>query len=182
MLTHSKPLEKSTSRNGTCLVTPAIGLARLDKYSKAGKFDEKIKYRTNPSDDSSTTYEIRMAYFKEGSPEDWLLYKNRLARCLDRQGATGGPVKFALARRMLMGRALADFNNVASVRITETREHYLQCIHAVTLGVFPQDSLKEQKTWMRRFLKKTAKMGIKEYVARAVQINNYLPQFSPIVP
>ena len=99
-----------------------------------------------------------MEYLKEGSPEDWLLYKNCLAMCLDRQGATGGPAKFTLARRMLMRRALADFSNAASLRTTETRDHYLQCIHAVTLGVFPQDAFKEQKTRMRCFLKKTAEM------------------------
>ena len=67
MLRHSKPLDKATSRNGTRLVTPAIGLARPDKYSEAGKFDEKIKCCTNPSDASSTTYKIRMACFKEGT-------------------------------------------------------------------------------------------------------------------
>ena len=142
----------------------------------------KKKCCANPSDASSTTYDIRMAYFKEGSPEGWLLYKNRLTRCLDRQGATGGPAKFALARRMLMGRALVDFNNAASLRTTETREHYLQCIQAVTLGVFPQDALKEQQTWMRCFLKKNQDMCIKEYVARVVNINNYLLQFLPSVP
>ena len=83
------------------------------------------------------------------------MYKNQLMRWLDGKSATAWPHKFALAKRLLMGRALADFNNAASLSTTETREHYLQCIHAVTLGVFPQDALKEQKTWMRCFLKKS---------------------------
>ena len=69
-----------------------------------------------------------------------------------------------------MGRALADFNNSASLRTTETREHYLQCINAVTLGVFPQDALKEQKTWMRRFLKKPADWDIKQCIASQVSV------------
>ena len=120
-----------------------------------------------------------MAYFKDRTPEEWIIYKNQLTRCLDGQGATAGPSKFALARRLLMGRALADFNNSASLRTTETREHYLQCINAVTLGVFPQESLKEQKTWMRRFLKKPTDWDIKQYIARVVEINEYLPQFPP---
>ena len=81
-----------------------------------------------------------------------------------------------------MGRALANFNNTASLYTTETREHYIQCIHLVTLGVFPQDALKEQKIWMQLFLKKPEDMKIKEYVARVVQINNYLPQFPPTTP
>ena len=35
---------------------------------------------------------------------------------------------------------------------------------------------------MRRFMKKPHDMSIKEYVARAVEINNYLLQFPPSVP
>ena len=34
---------------------------------------------------------------------------------------------------------------------------------------------------MRRFLKKPAEMGIKEYIARVVEINDYLSQFPPSV-
>ena len=78
-----------------------------------------------------------------------------------------------------MGRALANFNNLASLQTTETRDHYLQYIHCVTLRVFPQDALKEQKMWMRRFLKKPANWDIKKYVARVVEINEYLPHSPP---
>ena len=85
-----------------------------------------------------------------------------MTRCLDGQSKTARPAKFELDRGFLIRRALADFNNVASLRITETREHYLQCINPVTLGVFPQDALKEQKMWMRRFLKKPADWDIKK--------------------
>ena len=158
---------------------PAIGLERPEDSADTGKFDEKIKCQTNPTNASSTTYKIGMAYFKDKTPEEWLLYKNRLNRCLEGQGATAGPRKFSLARRLLMGSALANFNNSANFCATETREHYLQCIHVVTLGVFPQDALKEQKTWMRRFLKKPANWDIKKYVARVVEINKYLPHSPP---
>ena len=121
-----------------------------------------------------------MTYFKDGIPKEWIQYKNRLTRCLDRQGGKTGPAKFALAGRLLMGRALSDFNNAARCCTTETREHCVQCIHKVTLGVFPQDTLKEKKTWMRCFLKKPQDMSIKEYVA--VETNDYLLQFPPSVP
>ena len=136
MSTHSKPADKNTTRSGTRLVTPAIGLDRPDE-TEAGKFDEKVKCRTNPGDASSTTYEIGMTYFKEGSPEEWLVWKNRLMRCLEGQGATAGPSSFLLTRRLLMGRALAEFNSTAMVRTTETRENYLQCLQAVTVSMVP---------------------------------------------
>ena len=69
MLTQSKPIQKQTTRNGTCLVIPVIGLQRVGKYSDAGKFNKKIKCRTNPIYAFSTTYKIGMAYFKDGTPK-----------------------------------------------------------------------------------------------------------------
>ena len=81
-------MEKTTTRNGTRLVTPAIGLERPEKYSDAGKFDKKIK-----------CHKIGMTYFKDGTPEEWLWYKNQITRCLNGQGAPARPAKFTLARR-----------------------------------------------------------------------------------
>ena len=69
MLTHSKPIQRDTTKNGNRLMMPAIGLKRPEDSSDAGKFDEKIKCRTNPTNASSTTYEIGMACFKDGTPE-----------------------------------------------------------------------------------------------------------------
>ena len=76
MSTHSKPVKKNTTKNGTCRVMPAIGLERSEDLTDAGKFDKKIKCQTNPTNASSTTYKMGMAYFKEGTPEEWFLYKN----------------------------------------------------------------------------------------------------------
>ena len=59
--------EKSTTRNDIMLINPPIGLKRPKE--EAGKYAEKIKCRTNPEDATSTTYNISMVYFKEGTPE-----------------------------------------------------------------------------------------------------------------
>ena len=78
----SKPQEnnKSTTKNGIKLIKPPIGLERPKQES--GKYSEKIKCRTNPADASSTTYEIPMEYFKEGTPEEWLIFQDKLGRCI----------------------------------------------------------------------------------------------------
>ena len=96
-------------KNETRLLKPAIGLKRPGKGDE-GKHDKKIKYLTNPGDADSTTYEITMAYFRAGTPEEWLLFKKKLTWCMTGQNATGGATKYALARRLLVGRTLADFN------------------------------------------------------------------------
>ena len=177
--THSQPSERTTAKNGTRLLKPAIGLARPSKSEENKTHDEKIKCRTNPADAESTTYEIPMSYFRDGTPEEWLLFKKKLTRCMSGQNATGGPTKYALARRLLAGRALADFNHAATLHANETVQNYTRCIAAVTLGVFPQKALQDQKRWMRRFLKKPREMPVREYIARVIEINDYLEEFPP---
>ena len=108
----------------------------------------------NPQDTDSTTYKIPMSYFRDGTPKEWLLFKKKLKRCIKGQSATTGQAKYALARRLLAGQALADFNHAALIHGGETAANYKRCIEAVILGVFPQKGLQDQKRWMRRFLKK----------------------------
>ena len=172
--------QRTTAKNGTRLLKPAISLRRPEKKDE-GKHDEKIKCRTNPGEADSTTYEIPVAYFKDGSPEEWLLFKKKLTRCITGQNVTSGPTKYALAKRLLGGRALADFNHAANAHGNESLANYKRCINAVTLGVFPQKALQDQKRWMRRFLKKPRDMPVRDYIARVIEINDYLIEFPPTV-
>ena len=76
----------------------------------------------------------------------------------DWKNATGRAMKYALARQLLAGRALADFNHAVTTHGNESLANYTGCIEAVTLKVSPHKSLQDQKIWMRRFLKKTRDM------------------------
>ena len=89
-----------------------------------------------------------MAYFRAGTPEEWLLFKKKLTWCMTGQNATGGATKYALASWLLAGRALANFNHAATTYGNESLANYTRCIQAVTLGLFPQKSLQDQKRWM----------------------------------
>ena len=73
-----------------------------------------------------------------------------------------------------MGCALADFNHATMVNDNKSLANYMRCIIALTLGVFLQKSLQDQKRWMRRFLKKPRNMLLQDYIARMIKINNYL--------
>ena len=86
-----------------------------------------------------------MAYFREGTPEESLLFKKKLNRCMTGQNATVEVTKCALARQLLARRSLADFNHTAMVNGNESLANYTRCISAVTLRVFPQKSLQDQK-------------------------------------
>ena len=102
------------------LITPAIGLKRLANYSTLGKFDEKIKCQTKPANVTSTTYKIRMVYFKDRTLEEWFLYKNCLIRCLDYKAGQLAQLNFHW---------LGDYCNATRLQTTKTREHCLQYIH-----------------------------------------------------
>ena len=173
--TQSKPQERSTTRNGIKLIKPPIGLERPKQES--GKYSEKIKCRTNPADASSTTYEIPMEYFKEGTPEEWLIFQDKLGRCITGQNATSGVAKFALTRRLLDGQAKTAFENAARVQNAHTNATFQACLMAVTEDVFPPKSLLNQKRYMRRFLRKPVEMTAKDYIARVCEINSYLTAF-----
>ena len=106
-----------------------------------------------------------MEYFRDQTPEEWLLFKKKLNWCMIGQNAIGRATKYALARRLLAGRALADFNHAATANGNKSLANYTRCIQAVTLGVFPQKALQDQKRWKRRFLKKPRDMLVQDCIA-----------------
>ena len=82
-----------------------------------------------------------------------------------------------MARRLLAGRALANFNHVATTHGNKSLANYTRCIQAVTLGDFPQKSLQDQKRRMQGFLKKPRDMPMQKYIAGVIKINDYLKEF-----
>ena len=72
--------ERNTTHNGIKLINYPIGLERPKE--EADKYANKIKCQTNPADTTSTTYDIPMVYFKEGTLEEWMIFMNRLGHCI----------------------------------------------------------------------------------------------------
>ena len=185
--TLSKPDQDKTvnransMKRGNFRVVPApIDLARPSEKINDGNYEfEKIKCRTNPSDPDSTTYEVPLEYFATGTPEEWLLWKAKMFRCLAGQNATNGPTRFTFARRLLKGQALTVFENEIGTG-AETVASFKESLKAVTTDIFPKKALVTQLRHMRRFLRKPYTMSVRDYVARVVEINSYLTEFPPI--
>ena len=118
-----------------------------------------------------------MVYFKEGTPEEWLIWMDRLGRCITGQNATSGVSKFSLARRLLDGAAKTAFENAAQLQGASTNAAFQVCLHAVTKDVFPRKALLNQKRFMRRFMRKPQDLRAKDYIARVCEINSYLTLF-----
>lgn len=136
-----------------------------------------LKCRSDPTDADSEQYELSIRYFRTGKPEEFLLLMKDFQKIIVGQNLTTGPAKYAMMRRILDGDALAAFNQAAQALGNETNEHFGQCVERLTSHVFPNRSLAIQRRYMRRYMRKPKETKIREYLARVVELNSYLPLF-----
>ena len=71
---------------------PIINLERpLGKVLKKEEYIA-IKCHNNPGDDDSGSYEINLPYYGGGTPEELLVWKDKLLKALDCQSISVGPL------------------------------------------------------------------------------------------
>lgn len=179
MATFSKPLTNTASSPNKRKITPPIPLHRPEKKELHKGDYQTYKLRNVPTEEKSPTYELSIPYFSSGSCEEWLLFLKNVRKVLVGQNVTTGPASYAVGRRLLDGDALATFNNAATGQ-NETVATFNECMDAVTKSVFPARAVLLQKRYMRRFLRKPMTMKTREYVARIIELNNYVPLFPPV--
>ena len=97
----------------TPLVNPIINLERpLENVLIIGEYIA-IKCHNTPGDNDSGSYEINFPYYGGGSPEEWLIWKDKLLKALDGQSISTGHLRYTCSERLLPGDAKATFNYVA---------------------------------------------------------------------
>ena len=100
-------------RMQTLLVNPFIDLENsLVKVLKKGEYIA-IKCHNTPSDNDSGSQEINIHYYGGGSPEEWLVWNDKLLKVLDGQSISMGPLRCTFTERLLTGDAKAIFNQAA---------------------------------------------------------------------
>lgn len=176
MTVFSKPAGTDSMVKRRRLQAP-ISLDRPETKTLVKGQYETMKLRTAPTDNDSPTYELTLVYFGSGTPEEWLLFQRNLRKVIHGQNLTTGPAKYALARRVLIGDALATFNARATHYGNETNDNFSSCLNDLTEHIFPARALQTQKRYMRRYLRKPVDTSIREYTARVVELNAYLPRF-----
>ena len=195
------PKKEKVSNNDrkTGFLPPPIPLERPE--AKTLQKDEYLvmKLRSIPSKSTSPVYELNVPYFKDGTPEEWLKFLENFKKVLVGQDLNTGATQFAMARRLLMGDTLSQFEKkikelkakavheaMEGTAVTdldvETVENLKLCFQAVTVTVLPQKALQTQKRYMRRVLRKPQGMKIRDYFARYLQLNEYLLEFPPFLP
>jgi hypothetical protein len=158
-------------------IVPVIPLARVKKPELIKGEYIVIKCRTNPSDSSSPTYDLPLPYFKTGTPEEFLTWLVNYEKACTGQNCDTAEKKYAMAKRLLDGNALAVFTQSALTNGQETDANLKKSIDDLTKHIFPKRAAQTQKRFMRRFLKKPADMTTRDYVSRVIELNGMFERF-----
>jgi hypothetical protein len=94
-----------------------------------------FKLRTNPNDNHSQTYDMKVLTYRTGTVEEFLLWKKDLNKVLVGQNVLSATDMFAMTRRLLDGDALAAFNTKAVTLSQETEANYTLCMQALSIHV-----------------------------------------------
>ena len=146
------------------LVNPIINLERrIEKVLNKGEYIA-IKYHITPSDNDSGSYEINLPYYAGGSPEEWLVWKDKLLKALDGQSISTG--RYTFTERLLTGDAKATFNQAALDIGIRTIDNFNIVLMEMTKHAFPACVFREQKRYLRRHLVKLRCTKLRSYISR----------------
>ena len=98
---HSKHTSKEASSSHTRYIVPIIGLNRLEKSILTKGEYVVLKCRTDPTDETLSSYDLPIPYFSTGTPEEWLRFVRNLSKVFVGQNLTTGPQQYDCIRRLL---------------------------------------------------------------------------------
>ena len=158
-------------------LAPPIPFVR-EEIKQASKLNSiTLKLRVSPTDDDSSTYELTVPYFSDGTGQAALDVRANLNKIFTGQNITTGPDQCRMVRAILKGDALNAFNQKMTELGTENVNNCSIAIKEVVTNALPKKALLKQKRAMRKHFRFQAGMTIKGYVARFVELNDLLAQF-----
>ena len=103
-------IAKKKVRMQTPLVNQIINL--VTPLEKVPKKEEHIAIKCHDTSiySDSVSYEINLPYYGGGSPEEWVVWKDKLLKALDGQSISTVPLRCTFIERFLTGDAEATFN------------------------------------------------------------------------
>ena len=90
-------------------------------------------------------YEIQVAHFESGTPEEWLKFMSNIDQVFTGQDVTTGPPQYSIVRSLLKGDTLTVFNTNAATLRSESVSNLKDCLTALTTHIFPVSALQIQK-------------------------------------
>lgn len=135
-----------------------------------------LKLRADPADAQSPTREIQIAYFQEGTVEQWLEFLTALRAVFQGQALTTGPQRYSMTRTLLKGDPLTFFNQKATEIGNETVANYEKVLKFLTYHIVSRRAVRFQQRYMLHSMRKPDNMSMLKFVTRVTQMNEYLSQ------
>lgn len=155
---------------------PPIPFEKVEKQLQKGEY-MVCKLHTDGADPQSATREIHVPYFKDGSPEELLVFLKLFDKVVQGQNLTTGPQKYAMMKDLLKGHALSYWNHQATAVGTETNQNFELMKKYLIFKIFPRRALRLQKRYLRRYLRKPRDVQMRSVHTRVVELNDYLESF-----
>ena len=106
-------ISKMKSKFQTPLANPIIDMERpLEKVLKKGEY-RATKCHATPGNNESRSYEINLSYYGGGTPEEWLVWQDKLLKVLDGQSISTRPYRYICTERHLTGDVKATLKQAA---------------------------------------------------------------------
>ena len=137
-----------------------------------------FKLLSTPSDPDSITYKVKTYAYDNGLPEEWLEHVKTYRKIIAGQLITTGAPAFAMLKRRLKGKALADFERIfAEEQYTNSMDNVDDMLDKLTEEIFPDCALQKQHRALRRYVRKPKGMKTSTFYARLVEMNEQLESF-----
>eukprot|EP00957_Ditylum_brightwellii_P186123 14170428-Ditylum_brightwellii.AAC.1 len=105
-----------------------IALTRpTPRQLERGQF-HTYKLCTSFTDATSPTYDFSIAFFDEGTPEEWIIFQRRLQAVLKGQNVMQGPPSYTVVKTLLKGDTLIVFEQAEITHGNQTVPHFKLCL------------------------------------------------------
>ena len=95
-----------------------------------------IKCCNTPGNNDSGSYEIIFPYYRGGSPQEWLDWKDKLLNALDDQSISMDPLRYTFTERLITGDTKATFNQAALSIGIHTVDNFNKVLLEMTKHIF----------------------------------------------
>ena len=136
-----------------------------------------IKCHNTPGDNDPESYEINLPHYGGGSPEEWLVCKNKLLKALEDQKISTGSLRNKFTECLLIGDAKAPFNQAALDIGIRTVDNFNKRLAEMTKHAYPVYAFREKKRYLRMHLAKSRSMKLRSFIYRLQELNAYLEDF-----
>ena len=136
-------------------MNPTINLERLlKKTPKKGEYIA-TKYYNTPGDNESGSYEINLYYYRGGSPEMWLVWKDKLLKALYGQSISTRPQRYTFTKRLWTSDTKVTLHQVILDKGIPTVGNF-----EITKDTSPMYAFYKQKRCFHRHLIKSSSMKL----------------------